>query len=272
MPRWPVLALALTCSVASADPGAPTSAADVANAPLPGHESGRIDASDAGDTPARESGRAALLLPRGGLELALTPARTGLWLFDRYELDERAGGATSSGSMHLGFSPAFRFESGFGVTGVVGGGRQTAHNQFGAHEQAGLQAAAGAGYYFRQLYAVTADSGRRFGDRFSLALDAGYEVRPRDAFYGVGNITGPMARYEQDRARGAVIGDIRLWSDLHLRPSGALAKHTFGDPAEGTPAGVAYMPVGFMGTENAYGELAVRWDSRRGGSEWDPHR
>jgi hypothetical protein len=271
MPRLLALAVALTCSVASAEPAREPTAAEVANAPLPGHESGRIDPVGDGDTTAREIGRAALLLPRWGLELALTPARAGLWLYDRYELDERAGDATAAGTMHLGFSPSVRFEDGFGITGVTAGGRLDAHDLFGAHEEASLQAAGGAGYYFRQLYAATATSGRRFGNHFSLALDTGYELRGRDAFYGLGNGPGDVTRYSQRRARASVTGDLGVWSDLHVRPSVAIAQHAFGDPAEGTSAEDRYMPVGWAGTESAYGELAVRWDSRHGGAEWDPH-
>jgi len=272
MPRVPALALlALTCAVASAEPAREPSAAEFANAPLPGQESGRIDPVGDGDSTAREIGRAALLVPRWTFELVLTPARTGLWLYDRYELDQRAGDATAAGTMRLGFSPSLSFESGYGITGGTAGGRLDAHNLFGAHEEASLEAAAGAGYYFRQLYAVTATSGHRFGDRFTLALDTGYEVRARDAFYGLGNGAGEVTRYSQHRARAGLTGDLAVWSDLHVRPSVALAQQSFGDPAEGASAEDLYMPVGWMGTQSAYGELALRWDSRRGGGEWDPH-
>src|SRR3954469_4042759 len=125
---------ALVVLLASARTYAEPTAADVANAPLPGEESGRTDPVDDGDTPAREVARAALFVPRWGIELALTPAHEALWAWDRYQVDERGGEAAESGSMHLGFSASLGYESGFGIDGVIGGGRLTAHNFGGEHE------------------------------------------------------------------------------------------------------------------------------------------
>src|SRR5690348_16452089 len=106
----------------------------------------------------------------------------------------------------------------------------------GAHVSAA--AAAGTQYYYRQLYSLELRSGHLLGDRFSLDLDSGYEVRPRDAFYGIGNgdasappvmVVDPRmdslsveTRYRQTRVRAALAADERVWSDLHVRAAGAV--------------------------------------------------
>jgi hypothetical protein len=139
-------------------------------------------------------------------------------------------------------------------------------------EHLSLEAAAGAAYYFRQLYSAGFRTGQLLGTRASLELDGGYEIRPRDVFYGVGNALMPETRYSQHRSRALVTGDVRVWSNLHLRPAGAVAERSFGAPSQGTPTADLYMPVAFAsGYSSAYGELEVRWDGREAVGDWDPH-
>lgn len=245
-------------------------AADVANAPLPGHESGRLDPVDDGDTTARKIGRDALFLPKLLTNIVLAPARGSVWAYDRFHLDELYYRVFFNDERTIGLYPTFAYESGYGFNGVTGGARFVARDLFGEREHLALQAAAGVAYEFRQLYSANFRTGDRLGQRFSLELDAGYEIRPRDGFYGIGNAMGEETRYSQDRARGLVTGDLRLFSDLHLRPAASLAKRTFGDPSSGTPTDEVYMPVGWKGTESAYGELELRWDGRHALGEWDP--
>ena len=245
------------------------SAADVANAPLPGQESGRLDPVDDGDTTARAIGRDALFLPKLLTDVALSPVRGTVWAFDRYHLDLLYYRVFFNDARTLGIYPTVAFESGFGVTGLTGGARFVARDLFGEREHLALQAAAGVSYYFRQLYSANFRTGDRLGKRFSLELDAGYEIRPRDPYYGVGNGMGVDTRYSQHRARGLVTADIHVAGDLHVRPAGAISQRTFGDPSQGTPATDVYMPVGFSGTDTAYGELEVRWDNRYARGDWD---
>jgi hypothetical protein len=246
MPRL-AIALLLVSSVAAAEP---TTAADVANAPLPDQASGRVDPVDNGDTTAREVARDALLVPRWTLDTLLTPVRTIIWAHNRYDLGHADGGAVPQ-PRSISVDPAFAFQSGFGITGAIAGAHVTVHDLAGAREDVSLLAAAGAGYYFRQLYAARVDSGRRFGEHFRLALDGGYEQRPRDAFYGIGDVVAPAMRYDQDRARGGVTGDVALWHDLHLRPAAAMTWSS-------------------VGSQTAAAGVALRWDNRRSWGEWDP--
>jgi hypothetical protein len=256
---------------APAEPRAPVTAADVADDPLPGQESGRADAVDDGDTVGRKVGRVALTPLRWSTDLLLFPVRGTLWLQDRYHLDQIYTRIFYNDAKTIGLYPTFAFESGFGVTGVTGGARFVARDLFGHKEHLSLEAAAGAAYWFRQLYSAGFRTGDLLGKRASLELDGGYELRPRDVFYGVGNALMPETRYSQERSRALVTGDVRVWSELHVRPAAAIAKRTFGAPSQGTPTEDLYMPVGFAsGYSSAYGEVELRWDDRQSVGAWDP--
>ena len=56
------------------------SAADVAEQPVPGNESGRTDVVDPGDSTARVIGRNALFLPKVATDVVLSPVRGTIWL------------------------------------------------------------------------------------------------------------------------------------------------------------------------------------------------
>ena len=104
----------------------------------------------------------------------------------------------------------------------------------------------------------------------SFEADFGYELRPRDVYYGLGNELQPETRYSQTRERGIVTGDIRVWRGLHVRPAGSMVERSYGDPSTGTPTRDLYMPPGFDGYSGSYGELELRWDGRHAGGAWDP--
>jgi hypothetical protein len=145
------------------------------------------------------------------------------------------------------------------------------------------------GSQFRQIYSVGLSTGNRLGEHFSLTLDGGYERRPHDTFYGIGNgprvatVTAPIdprtdstaveAHYHQDRARVALSGDLRAWKQLHLRVGGALSALDFGAPDTGESVPMFYDTrglVGWNGYRLGYGELELRWDDRRGVTVMEP--
>ncbi|HEU4616337.1 MAG TPA: hypothetical protein VFS15_29765, partial [Kofleriaceae bacterium] len=64
-------------------------AADVAEDPLPGNESGRVDGTRDRDSVLRDIGQGVLLVPRVALEASTAPVRATLWAFDRYHLLDR---------------------------------------------------------------------------------------------------------------------------------------------------------------------------------------
>lgn len=258
-------------------------AADVASDPLPGFESGRTDPGDS-DSTLRVIGRGALFVPKLAAEAVLSPFRGALWLQEHYHLTDWYTRIFYNDAETIGLYPTASADSQLGITAGL---HFVDHDLFGAKEDLQLQGEIGSRY--RQIYSVTLASGKRLGERFGLSLDAGYEIRPHDAFYGIGNgervamTTAPVdprfdstsveSHYRQYRSRVAVMGDLRTWSKLHLRGAGAISKVDFGAPDTGTPIDQAYAPqglVGLGGIRYGYGELELRWDDRHGASVMEP--
>lgn len=255
---------------------------DVRGAPAPGEESGRLDHDD-GPGFTRQVGRAVLLIPRLAIEGALQPARGAMWLWDRYDPPRLYRRLFYFADGRISLTPTLAFDSGLDATGFTIGAAFTDRDAFGAHELVTAQAATGRSY--RELLSLGLRSGERFGRDVHLELDAGYERRPHDAFYGIGNgdaadatgPTGPIdprvdttsleARFRQARARISVIADRRLVSALHVRASAAWSRERFGPADRGTPIDAAYMPDAIpaylTGIDDVYGEAEVRWDDRR---------
>src|SRR4051812_19267239 len=81
-----IAVLAATAPPAAAQP-APAPAADLTGAPLPGDESGRIDAWDR-DSTARRALRGVLYVPKVLVEVVLAPVQLPVWAYDRYHLED----------------------------------------------------------------------------------------------------------------------------------------------------------------------------------------
>jgi hypothetical protein len=256
---------------------------DVANAPLPGDESGRKDPGDR-DPALSQVARGLLFFPKLAVDLALLPARGSVWAIDRYHLPDLYNKVFFNDEMTIGLYPTISIDSSYGI---VAGARFVHRDLFGRKEQLGLQAAAGSRY--RQIYAATLRTGQGLGDRFEIGVDAGYERRPNDAFYGIGNgdtmtfagepvdpladASSVEARYRQARARFGVTADLRVWRQLHLRAAGVGSRVEFGPSNEGAPIDERYdtsrLP-GFGGVEFGYSELELRWDGRHSRAPLDP--
>jgi hypothetical protein len=260
------------------------SAADVAADPVPGFESGRADPIDDGDSAWRKVGRGLLYVPKLAVDLALSPFRGGLWVNEHYHVTDWYNRVFFNDAQTIGLYPTISIDSALGVTAGAG---FVDHELFGEHEQLALQAAASNRY--RQIYSASLASGNRLGDRFSLELDAGYERRPHDAFYGIGNgdrvattaapidplvdSTSVEAQYRQDRARISVAADLRAWERLHIRAAGAVSEVQFGGADQGAPVTTVYDQrglIGWGGIQYSYSELELRWDSRRGATVMEP--
>lgn len=261
-------------------------AADVAADPVPGFETGRDDPDDH-DSTWRIIGRGVLFVPRLAADAVLSPFRGAIWLQDHYHVSDWYDRIFFNDAKTIGLYPTASVDTTLGVTV---GAKFIDKDLFGAKESLGLQATVGSLY--RQIYALSFDTGRRLGDRFHLQLDAGYERRPHDAFFGIGNgdlvdaapaparidpridSTAVETYYRQQRERVSLIGDLRTWSKLHLRASGAVSEVQFGSPDQGVPATMVYDPaglVGFGGVRYGYGELELRWDNRHNTTSWEPH-
>jgi hypothetical protein len=255
-----------------AAPTEPT-ASDVEGQPVPGQESGRLD-SDDGDSTARKLGRGALWLPKMAVEAAFAPVRAGVWAYGRYHLYDRALALFFNDDRTLGLYPVAQLESQYGINV---GARFLARDLAGEREHLSLHA--GAGGRFRQIASAKLRSGNRFGSHVGLELDTEFERRPKDAFYGLGNtndgsvVPGVVeARFREQLLRAAATADFRLVANLHVRFAGALADFELGRSEQGPPIDELYpmdVMVGFGGVRHGYGELELRWDSRRSTTFWD---
>jgi hypothetical protein len=264
----------------------PTAAA-VAGAPLPGQESGRADDGDGGDGAVRWILRGVLFLPRIAVELVDAPVRAVLWANQRYELSNVYYRLLFNDRRTIGLVPTGTFDTGFGFTI---GARFVDRDLFGEHEHVSVSAVVGGG--FRTTVSVGARTGERLGDHAEIGVEATFDRRPHDTFYGIGNgdLTSPPpdpvdprvdstaveTRYRQELARVALVGDVRPFDRLHLRTTASLTDLDLGVAEDRDhmdrqidtvydPAGL----VGFADVKHAYGELEVRWDGRDRRSVWD---
>lgn len=263
-------------------------AADVRTAPLPGQESGQLQ-PDPGDSTLRQIGRGILFVPKLALEVALSPVRGAIWANDRYRLEDVYYRLFYNDDRTIGLFPTGTYISGFGFSV----GAAFVDNQlFGEHESLVLEATTGAltGDTYRAHLFGALRSGQRFSRWLQLGLDAGFERRPADPFYGIGNgdivaRTGspidPQTdatavetyhRYQEERV--AAFGDARVLDNLHVIGTAALTDLRFARSTTGVPIDEVYAPedlVGFMtGVRHLYGELQVRWDTRRRATPWEP--
>jgi hypothetical protein len=237
------------------------SAADVANAPLPGEESGRTDDGDH-DSVLRDIGQGVLFLPRMVLETTFAPVRGSLWAYDHYSLGKRAKRVAFDDTFTYGFYPTLIINSDYGATI---GARFVHRNLFGAHEK--FAARGGVGGEFNTVVSGVFKTGERLGNTASMELFGEFERRPRDPFYGIGNMDGAVeTRHRQQLKRVTTTLDILSAANFHTRIAGALTDLNYGVASEGPAIDVMYdssMLTGWTGTRNLYGELELRYDSRR---------
>ncbi len=244
-------------------------AADVARAPLPGEESGRIDEPE-GDSVWRDIGQGVLTPPRVAMEVAMAPVRATVWTVDRYQLVDRFKQIFFDDTETYGLYPILVLDSTYGATF---GGRFVHRNVFGEREK--FDARVGTGGQFRIEAEAGVNSGLRFGERVQLDLRGEFERRPEDNFFGIGNTAEGMEthfRQEMERARTSL--DVRAVSALHLTASGALTDLDFApsdhEPSIETEFNTMAL-TGWTGVSNLYGELEVRWDQRRYPAVLDRH-
>jgi hypothetical protein len=236
-------------------------ALDVARAPLPGQESGRTDEGEK-DSTLRNIGQGVLFVPRMVLETTFAPVRGGLWAYDRYSLGARMQRAAFDKTNTYGIYPTLVINSDYGATV---GGRFVHRNVFGAREKFSLRG--GLGGEFNEIVSGKFTTGDRLGKTASLELFGEYERRPRDPFYGIGNVSGAVeTRHRQQLKRVTTTVDILSAANFHTRIAGALTDLDYGVADEGPAIDVMYDPsmlTGWSGTRNVYGELELRYDSRR---------
>jgi hypothetical protein len=246
-------------------------AADVAEAPRPGEESGRTDV-ETGDSTLREVARGALVFPRAAVELAMVPVRGTLWVYERYAVSDRFHDTFYDNTHTYGLYPTLHVDATYGVTF---GGRFIHRDLFGKHERLALRA--GLGGEFRQVLDANATSGNRLGKHVRLELRGEYERRPHDRFYGIGNnYDVTEVRHRQQIARVSTALDVRPFDEpVHFRLAGAYTDLEYAPASEGPMITEVYptdMLPGFAGgIRNTYVELEVRLDKRRKTDPFDSH-
>ena len=282
----PAVAALLASRAGHAQPPKEPTAADVAHAPAPGLESGRIDAQP-GVSPARVLGRELLYVPKLVYEALLAPLRGVLWLDDHFELERLYDRIFFNRDKTIGLYPTASYETGFGASI---GARFSSINVFGKHEHVSLEATTGliTGEPYREAVLGSLGTGDRLG-RVALAVDVSFERRPSDPFDGIGNgdlvpppgtpidpltnDTAVATHYRYQEARGALGVEVRALADLHLTATGALTALRVSRSTSGPPIDVVYAPQGLVGFDetvrSGYAELDVRWDSRRRVSPWE---
>jgi outer membrane protein assembly factor BamA len=260
-----IILLAATANVAHADE---LTAAEVAGAPTPGDESGLVESVDPGDSVARRIARGVLFVPRVALDVAFFPIKLGATGLERYQVIERAKRFFFNDAMTFGVFPTIERQSGFGLTF---GAKLVHRDVLGAGEKVSAQSAAGGRY--QQHHRVALKSGDRFGDVLALELEAEYERRPGEPFHGIGNHDDIRARYRHQIARATAMADIALVGPLHVRASGELADHEIDGTDEMDSITAIYPTVAMAaadGSRDLYGELELRYDTRRQVSKWEP--
>jgi hypothetical protein len=168
--------------------------------------------------------RALLFVPRWVFWAAMQPARLGAWAFVSYRLGGTLGGGPSGGGGGpYGRYPGVTLGTGYGVTA---GARAAPPDHAGRGERGELGAAYG-GRYAPALGAAL-HSGGRLGRRIAAGLDARYERRPSERFFGIGDAGAAVeAIYGERLARAAGSGLVRIAGPWSARASVALASRSF---------------------------------------------
>jgi hypothetical protein len=245
---------------------------------LPGQESGRLDQTEPTETPARDVARAVLLIPRGIVEVVLAPLRFAVWAEDHWKVSARWHEVFYNDSGTFGVYPRLWFETGYGF-------RVGAQMDARPFSRDRLRAFAGTGLYAHsQRFEASYDI---LGSPVTWRFAGQYESRPNDNFYGLGNLdevsTPPLmpvnindlaveTHYRQRLERAYISTDVPIVSDFHVDVAGAVSDRTRADGHTGPQTFDVYMPnqlVGFAGYKSLYGELQVKWDTRRVVSPYD---
>lgn len=227
--------------------------------------------------------RALLWLPRWTVWTVAQPLRLAAWSYERYSLPARLKGALFNVDGTYGVYPVASFSTEFGFNGGL---RFVHKNLFNDSERLKLRANLGGRY--QQAYGFSLDSGDRFGDRVLVELEARYERRPAERFFGLGNtelgaappamlidpLTADSAlatRFREDLTRVVATVDTQLVGALAVHLSGALMLRDFSN-AERDGIADSYditRLAGFTeGVDNLYLEAELIYDSRRQPSPW----
>jgi len=264
-------------------------AASVAGAPTPDQARGieRAEPDGAGNK-LRVIPRIVLFPARVVLAVVDAPFRGGFWLYERYQLRNRFKAIFFNDTGTVGLYPVAFVETGFGLNA----GLRFIHRDL--YRKASLKARASFGGPFQQIFAVKLGSGELFSDQLEVGLEAEYEARPKDRFFGIGNgdtveaVPAPVDPYEDPAAVDTrfrqTVSHLSAGADLHVagplsaRLSSALVWKTFdqseaGDIPADKALDLSYDPAalpGFVdGVSYSYNELELRLDTRSAADRYE---
>ena len=237
----------------------------------------------------RSIARVALWPVRAVLWVVAAPVRGSLWLYERYRLRDRWKAIFFNDEGTIGIYPVAFFETGFGLNA---GGRFIHRDVFGNGERLKLRASFGG--RFQQIYAAGFDSGQLMGDLIELELEAQYENRPHDQFFGlatgdvVDGVPAPIdpyddrtaidTRFQQTIGRLSALADVLLAGPVSARVSSAFLWKTFdeGDPDDikdeeriADSYQLDALPAFEEGSDYVYNEIELRYDTRRPASRFE---
>lgn len=273
----------------------PTSAADVASAPRPGEESGRLDPVDEGDSTGRRIARGLLWIPRLPVEMAVQPVRGVLYLKDRYHAFSRIASWFTTEDKTIAIFPTAIVETGFGWNVGV---RAHFNDAFGGGERIRLRAAIGGAW--RSIAELQLDAGKHEKRAVSGGVKLRLEERDEERFYGYGNgsSSAPPAMLIDPTMDDTAVGTLfqvrtgqvtphvrlQLPGNIALTASAAFLRDrsetATGDDDDGIDGEIDESPIdtvydtsriaGFGSRESIYTELEVAWDTRRAAHPYDP--
>ena len=253
--------------------------------PPPGQESGRIDDVDGADSPGRVAARTLLFVPKLAFDVVTYPVDEGIGLESRWDLGGWYRRWFTCCNQTIGVVPIATWETGLGFTA---GAQVYDKDTFGQKERTTIQASYGGTY--RVGAAATIDTGRRLG-ALKLGAAGYFERLPRDPFYGIGNdaSTGDMPaqpidafnnptavtsyfRYQEARAGG--LADYQLSDQFTIAGRGEYTELKYTPSTTSPMIEDVYDPATLVGfnrtTKHVYGELELRWDSRRTVDVFEP--
>jgi hypothetical protein len=232
--------------------------------------------------------RVLLFAPRWAFWTVAQPFRLSAWAYERYSLQARLKGALFNVDETYGVYPVASYSTDFGI---AGGLRFVHYDLFGRDEH--LKLRANLGGRFQQAYGFSIDSGERFGEHVSIELEARYERRPSERFFGLGNAdradapplgmpVDPTAgdaairtRFREELTRVIATAELPIFRGrdgaLSAHLSGALMLRDFSNADEDGVADSYDVSrlAGFLeGVDNFYAEAELIYDSRRQTSRW----
>lgn len=228
--------------------------------------------------------RVLFFVPRWTFWTIAQPFRLGAWAYERYSLPARVRGVLFNTDETYGVYPVASYVSDYGINL---GARFVHYDLFGHGER--LKLRANFGGEFSQAYGIELKS-PNLADRIRGGIEARYERRPRERFFGIGNANelemppaAPLdptladaaisARFRETLVRTVATLDLELAGPFSFHAAGALALRDFGD-ADDSKEPIAERfdttrLVGFSdGVKNIYFDGELVYDTRRPTSRW----